>query len=168
MDGGDILFPELQQTFAGAEATVAQFIEEFLTYGDEEGEGDGDGEGDNTPPAAPPAPTPINAPTPTPTPPPVPERKSVTPDDCHMQILPRNHRPPFHSPSKPAQLAKIPADKLEMMKFSAGITEHMHADHREYVGYTNGLMGSFVGHCMLAAVDIAGDNRRNIRRCGAA
>lgn len=65
-------FPQLQQEFAGAEATVAQFIEEFLDFGNGEDDGDGDGDGDdddNTPPAPkstpgkpqPPAPTPITA-----------------------------------------------------------------------------------------------------------
>lgn len=65
-------FPQLQQEFAGAEATVAQFIEEFLDFGNGEDDGEGDvDDGDNTPtPTAPkpgpgkpqpPAPTPITA-----------------------------------------------------------------------------------------------------------
>lgn len=63
-------------------------------------------------------------------------------------------------PMKPAQLAKIPPEQLEVMKFSAGVTEHMRKEHKEYVEYVQALSGSFTGHCLLSAVDVAGDNHK--------
>lgn len=66
-------------------------------------------------------------------------------------------------PIKPAQLAKIPPEQVEVMKFSGGITEHIRETHPEYIGYVQGLAGTFLGHCMVAAVEVAGDGAEVFR-----
>lgn len=66
-------------------------------------------------------------------------------------------------PLKPAMLAKIPEEQLEIMKFSAGVTEHCRTFHPEFLQQVQQFAGNFIGHCTLSTVDPTGYGRHMFR-----
>lgn len=64
---------------------------------------------------------------------------------------------------KPAVLAKIPPAELELLKFSAAVTEHIRDQHPEFLQTVQRLAGNFIGHCQLSTVDPVGDTANEFR-----
>lgn len=63
-------------------------------------------------------------------------------------------------PLKPAQLAKMPPEQLEIMKFSTAVTDHVRQHHPEFIQLIQQLAGNFLGHCTLSTVSPVGNNHR--------
>jgi len=82
---------------------------------------------------------------------------------CHLIVT-----PVAVLPIRPAQLAKLPPEQLEIMRFSAGVTEHVRKYHPEFLLTVQQLAGSFIGHCTLSIVDPLGRNHRQFRAMCAA
>lgn len=64
---------------------------------------------------------------------------------------------------KPAVIAKMPADQLELLKFSAAVTDHVRTAHPEFTQRVQQLAGNFLGHCAMSTVDPVGDNANEFR-----
>lgn len=56
----------------------------------------------------------------------------------------------------PRDLARIPPEQIELMKFSAAVADHLRKTHSEYVQQTQQLTAAFIGQCSLSTVTVKG------------